>query len=150
MTPESYVLLAEHLTAADTVFDEFVASTEYIRQTTGLGRYPRRRVVFVCPESRIHRAIELSLDLNDDGDHFSEFKLGLPYSLWAGAWLDVTNKRYSDPGFRPYNSRRWERVLDDLAEKLQECHTYLSGITEEHLLNLTPTVYNHDLTGSGT
>lgn len=91
-SPEAYVRLGEHLREIDPIFQEFLRASEYRDNTGALGRYPHRSAV---SDSDVSRKIDLQMeDDEQSGERFSEFDPSIPYTLWAGAWVDLDGKRY--------------------------------------------------------
>ncbi|HRX83644.1 MAG TPA: hypothetical protein P5572_01350 [Phycisphaerae bacterium] len=91
MNPEDYQRLAEHLAELDPAISRFVAAHGFFVLTTGVGRYPRRRINRYGEPNLF---LDLQMDLNEDGEAYTAFDPSLPYSLTAGAWFDIGTTRY--------------------------------------------------------
>ena|ERR1041385_7869007 len=83
-SPEAYERLGEHLCAVDPILEEFCRETGFARRTTGISRYPMRRL-------DLHREvswfIELRMDEDERGERYDTFFPDIPYTLSGGAWL---------------------------------------------------------------
>jgi hypothetical protein len=70
-------------------------------------------------------------DFNDE--KFDEFFPDIPYTLWAGAWLDEGDWRYSNEGFRVFERLPFSRVKEVLADSFAQAARRLEPITESSL-----------------
>jgi hypothetical protein len=129
-SPEDYDRLGRHLEAIDAVFQEFLTSSGYKDNTGALGRYPHRSAVL---NHRVCRKIDLQMDEDLDGHRFDSFFPDIPYTLWAGAWLDEGNTRYCDGGFTFFERLPFSKVKTMLSEALSQAATRLAVVTESSL-----------------
>lgn len=131
-SPEAYDRLGEHLKRIDSIFQSFLASAGYTDNTGALGRYPHRSATLT---SDIFRKIDLQMECNADGERFPEFFPAIPYSLWAGAWVDEEGFRYSpDRGHMIFENLPFEEMVPLLGSALQEAAATLAGYTHAAIL----------------
>lgn len=132
-SPEAYERLGEHLKRVDVIFQAFLSSNGYSDNTGSLGRYQHRSAIQI---SDIHRKIDLQMVCDGDGQHFSEFFPGVPYSLWAGAWVDEEGFRYCpDRGHLIFENLPFEEMVPLLDRALQEAAATLAGYTHDEILS---------------
>ena len=134
-SPEDYIRLGRHLEEINDSFHQFLRESGYSDNTGALGRYPHRSAVL---DERVFRKIDLQMDLDLDGEHFDEFFPEIPYTLWAGAWLDEGDLRYSaerpsDANFLVFERLPFSRVKVVLLDSLTEAAHRLSRVTETAL-----------------
>ena len=83
-SPEAYERLGEHLCAVDPIVEAFCRETDFARRTTGISRYPMRRL-------DLHREvswfIELRMEEDEHGQRYNHFFPDAPYWLCGGAWI---------------------------------------------------------------
>ncbi|QDU57728.1 hypothetical protein [Aeoliella mucimassa] len=131
-TPEDFAQLGEHLQQIDPVFQEFLKAHEYRDNTGTLGRYPHRSAV---QESEIQRKIDLYMENNrSTGRPYEEFESSVPYSLWAGAWVDDVGQRYSDGGEMIFERLPFDQIAPKLAAYLTQAAAFLAPYTKEQLI----------------
>ncbi len=133
--PEDYVRLGKHLEEIDAIFQLFLKESGYTDNTGTLGRYPHRSAVLY---NRVCRKIDLQMDDDSDGKRFDEFFPDIPYTLWAGAWLDDGDVRYgasrpSDANFFMFERLPFLRVKQVLLESLRQAAQRLAGVTDTAL-----------------
>ena len=129
-SPEDYVRLGAHLAEIDGVFRQFLAGSGYSDNTGRLGRYPHRSAIL---EGKIQRKIDLQMDHDLNDQKFDEFFPDIPYTLWAGAWLDEGDWRYSNGGFRVFEHLPFSKVKDVFAESFAQAARRLEPVTESSL-----------------
>jgi hypothetical protein len=134
-SPEGYIWLDEHLRAIDDAFQHFLRESGYSDNTGALGRYPHRSAVL---RGRICRKIDLEMDLGSDGLRFEVFFPDIPYTLWAGAWLDEGGIRYSAPrpsagDFFVFERLPFSTVTGIIGESLSQAARRLAEVTEASL-----------------
>lgn len=126
-SPEAYERLGEHLKRVDSIFRAFLESTGYTDNTGALGRYPHRSATMI---SDVSRKIDLQMECESDGARFPEFFPGIPYSLWAGAWVDEGGYRYCpDQGHFIFERLPFEVMIPSLRAALEEAAASLAGYT---------------------
>ena len=129
-SPEDYVRLSRHLEQIDAVFQQFLRASGYTDNTGALGRYPHRSAVL---NGRVCRKIDLQMDEDLDGHRFDEFFPDIPYTLWAGAWLDDDTVRYCDAGFTIFQRLPFSKVKSVLPEALSQAASRLEVVTDSSL-----------------
>jgi hypothetical protein len=135
-SPESYERLGEHLKRVDSIFQAFLESTGYTDNTGALGRYPHRSATKF---DEVSRKIDLQMECNTDGARFPEFFPGIPYSLWAGAWVDEGGYRYSpDRGHLIFENLPFEVMIPLLGAAFQVAAASLAGYTRAEILAQSP------------
>lgn len=139
-SPEAYDRLSEHLKVIDSIFQSFLDLSGYTDNTGALGRYPHRSATLT---SDIFRRIDLQMECDADGEKFSEFFPAIPYSLWAGAWVDEEGFRYSpDRGHMIFENLPFEEMVPLLDSALQEaaallaCYTHATIMTESNPIKI--------------
>ena len=132
-TPEDLAQLGEHLKEIDPVFQEFLKTHGYRDNTGTLGRYPHRSAL---QESEVLRKIDLYMENNrKTGRPFEEFDSSVPYSLWAGAWVDADGQRYCmEGGEMIFERLPFAEVAPKLADYLQQAATLLAGYTRDQII----------------
>lgn len=132
-SPEAYERLGEHLKRVDVIFQAFLSSTGYSDNTGALGRYPHRSAIQI---SDIYRKIDLQMVCDGDGQRFPEFFPGVPYSLWAGAWVEEEGFRYCpNRGHLIFENLPFEEMVPLLDCALQEAAATLAGYTHDAILS---------------
>jgi hypothetical protein len=127
-SPEDYARLGEHLEEIDDVWQRFLSESGYSENTGALGRYPHRSAVLVL-DGGACRKIDLQMETGSDGQRFDEFFPDIPYSLWAGAWLDEGGVRYRDRGFLAFEHLPYSRVRQILPESLAQAAQRIARAT---------------------
>jgi len=131
-SPEAYERLGEHLKEIDSIFQGFLESSGYSNNTGALGRYPHRSAVL---ETDVNRKIDLQMDHDSDGDCFSEFEPSIPYTLWAGAWVDTGGRRYCpDRGVLIFENLPFVEMVPKLARFLKEAELALGSYTKAEIV----------------
>jgi len=90
-TPEQFQKLGEHLLEIDPILENFCKEHYFVQTTTGLGRYPRRRIGY---EREINLYFDLQMEMDEHGQFFTQFVSDIPYSLTTGGWIDINGFRY--------------------------------------------------------
>jgi hypothetical protein len=132
-SPEAYDRLEEHLKRVDPIFQAFLSLTGYSDNTGALGRYPHRSATQI---SDVCRKIDLQMECDADGQRFPEFFPAIPYSLWAGAWVDEGGFRYSpDRGHIVFENLPFEEMVPLLSRALQEAAASLADYTHDSIVS---------------
>jgi hypothetical protein len=134
-SPEDYARLGEHLKEIEDIFQRFLRESGYSDNTGALGRYPHRSAVL---NGRICRKIDLQMEEDSEGHRFDTFFPDIPYTLWAGAWLDEGDLRFtahrpSDANFVVFERLPYSQVRDIIGESLAQAARRLAGVTEASL-----------------
>jgi hypothetical protein len=129
-SPEDYVRLGTHLEETDVVFQQFLRVSGYSDNTGALGRYPHKSAVL---EGEVCRKIDLQMETDLDGHRFDHFFPEIPYTLWAGAWLDESDSRYGDGGIIIFERLPFFRVKEVLLESLAEAARRLEVVRKSLL-----------------
>ena len=129
-TLEQFAHLREHLSSLNPMFERFCREYGYEERTTALGRYPRRRV---CRYGEINLYLDLQMDLDEEGEFYQDFNSQLPYTMDAGAWLDINRMRYGT-GFLCFQKLPFSEVEKLLWNYLLDGHSKMSGWTKDYLL----------------
>lgn len=124
---EDYVRLGKHLEEIDGVFQQFLRESGYSDNTGALGRYPHRSAVL---RGRVNRKIDLTMEVDSSGHRFEEYFPDIPYKLWACAWTDNDDSRYSNEGVTIFEHLPFSRAKLNLSESLAQAAQRLSVITE--------------------
>ena len=95
-----------------------------------MGRYPRRRV---CRYGEINLYLDLQMDLDEEGEFYQEFNSQIPYSMGAGAWVDVNQVRHG-VGFWCFQKLPFFEVEKKLWDCLVAGHSKMSGWNKDYLL----------------
>jgi len=130
LTLEEFARLREHLACLDTTFERFCKQNGYEERTTALGRYPRRRV---CRYGEINLYVDLQMDLDEEGEFYQEFNPRIPYSMGAGAWVDINQVRHG-VGFWCFQKLPFSDVEKQLWNYLVESHKKMSDWNKDYLL----------------
>lgn len=130
LTPQDFERLRAHLSRLDEPVKRFCQDYGFSERTTGLGRYPRRRV---CRYGKVNLYIDLQMDLDPEGEFFHEFNLELPYSMGGGVWIDVDQTRYSI-AFPCFNGLPFSELERSFWSRLVECYGKLETVTFEYLI----------------
>ena len=114
MNENEYVLLRNHLYSLDAGIMSFCQDYNFSEQLTGIGRYPRRRLV---QYGEVNFYFDLQMDLTKNGKRYEQFYSEIPYSLGMGAWLDIEDDRLSHNKWcfqgRPFSEFK-NRIRDEL------------------------------------
>lgn len=134
-SPEDYVRLGRHLEEIDAVFQQFLRASGYSDNTGALGRYPHRSAIFY---GSVCRKIDLQMAEDSEGKRFDAFFPDIPYTLWAGAWLDEGDIRYtarrpSDANFIVFERLPFSSVKQVLLDSLAQAAQRLQRVTATSL-----------------
>ena len=132
-SPEAYERLGEHLKEIDPIFHEFLRESGYSDNTGALGRYPHRSAV---RNTDVSRKIDLQMETDPDtGQRFDTFNPSIPYSLWAGAWVDLGGKRYCpDRGVVIFEHLSFADMVSILPVYLREAAAALKSYTRADIV----------------
>lgn len=134
-SPEAYKRLGLHLTETDAIIGEFCVETGFQVQSDGISRYPMRRIIL---SRSVQWWVELRMDDDEDGNRFDHFFPEIPYSLFAGAWLDRGVYRYCAPRVDVFWRLPFRLVVPQLAIRLREAWKSVQNITPDDLTSLGP------------
>jgi hypothetical protein len=129
-TLEQFARLREHLSALNPIFERFCREYGYVERTTALGRYPRR---YIRRSTEVNLFFDLQMDLDDEGEYFQQFDPSLPYSMGAGAGMDIGLERHSII-FMCFQKLPFFDVEKKLWNFLIEGHSKMSGWNKDYLL----------------
>lgn len=73
------------------------------------------------------------MDLDEEGEFYQEFNSQLPYTMDAGAWLDINQMRYG-AGFLCFQKLPFSEVEKLLWDNLLDGHSKMSRWTKDYLL----------------
>ncbi len=119
-----FAALNQHLEEVRPVFDEFCARHGFVYvDRIALGRYPRIRIEKVGTSTIW---FDLSMDLDETGQRFEQFRRDRPYGLGAGACLDV-------PDGSKYGTRFWKTLTCFSGVPFDQVPGTLQGELETHL-----------------
>src|SRR5690349_3976419 len=126
---EDYERLGEHLAAIDAPLLAFATAHDYV--VSRRGRYPNRRIT---QHGLVMRSIEIAMDVDEHGQRFDRFFPDIPYIVWGGAWIDdlSAQTRFNSPHLKIWKIP-FPRIARDLGIYLDHFHSYLSGLTENHI-----------------
>lgn len=130
-TPEEFARLCEHLSSLNPMFERFCREYGYEERTTALGRYPRRRI---CRYGEINLYFDLQMDLDEEGEFYQEFNPQIPYSMGAGAWVDIDLVRYGGIGFWCFQKLPFSDVEKQLWGCLVAGQSKMSDWNKDYLL----------------
>jgi hypothetical protein len=132
---EAYERLGEHLAVVDPIIERFCQRTGFERCTSGVGRYPKRRLEL---HSEMSWFIELGMDLNEHGQRYDVFYSAIPYSLGGGAWIDRNGWRYADRSVIAFSRMPFHQLSSRLEDGLISTWQLIRGFNLDHLLALPP------------
>jgi hypothetical protein len=132
-SPEAYERLGEHLVAVDPIVQAFCRESGFSRTTTGIGRYPMRRLDL---HGQVNWFIELCMMEDEHGQRYDHFFPEIPYTLAGGAWLDVDGYRYAADVVTGFERLPFRLVGSRLAVDLRALWERLSGLTSDRLVSL--------------
>lgn len=96
MTPEQFQKLGEHLLEIDPILDTFCKKYHFSRVTTGLGRFPRRRIGRNC---EINLYFDFQIEFSEELNFLTKsFPKIIFYSFGTGGWIDIDGFRYGKTG----------------------------------------------------
>lgn len=119
-----WAALNEHLSELAPLIDQFCATNGFAyADRRSLGRYPRIRIERpLCtetPRGSVYIAYDLSMDLDQGGERFEEFRRDLPYGLGAGAQVVVDDGFEHGTRFSKWLTCFTGRPFDQVAATLQ-------------------------------
>jgi hypothetical protein len=134
-SPEAYERLGEHLCAVDPILEEFCRETGFARRTTGISRYPMRRL-------DLHREvswfIELRMDEDERGERYDTFFPDIPYTLSGGAWVDREGRRYADVSAVTFSRLPFQQLPSRLPDGLRDTWQRIQRFSLDYLLARGP------------
>ena len=130
MQPEDYIKLSEPLSIFQSTFDAFCKRHGFKQQKTAIGRYPRIRIV---RERECNLYFDLQMDVNDQGKHFEKLTPNTPFSMGAGAWIDLEDKRYGH-NITCFEAMPFQSVSMELMDHLNNGFTEIRPWTKQRLL----------------
>jgi len=134
---EDYERLSEHLREVDPIIDDFCRQTGFSRQTTGISRYPMRRLVLY---REVQSWIELRMLENGQGERYDRFFPDIPYWLGGGGWVDLQGYRYATDPVYTFDKLPFRLLVPQLASGLISTWESIRGITVDYLVSLGPKV----------
>ena len=121
MDPDGFERLGQHLMAVDDFMRATAADFGYVRQMSGVGKYPRRR--FVRVDGRVRRWVDLWMELDSTGSRFEVFDPSIPYELAGGAFIDDGDTLVRRGiRFRVFQGVPFDRLTERL--RLELCGTF--------------------------
>ncbi|MEM7236154.1 MAG: DUF6572 domain-containing protein, partial [Planctomycetota bacterium] len=84
-------------------------------------------------ETGLDYGIDLGMGHDENDQRFEVFHPDRPYTLWAGAWIDLDWRRFHSQGLVVYRDRPWKEVMATLAEDLGKCRSFHDRLTTEEL-----------------
>lgn len=129
-TLEEFARLREHLSGLDATVEQFCKKYGYVERTTALGRYPRR---YIRRPGEVNLFFDLQMDLDGEGEYFQRFDPSLPYSMGAGAGMDIGLERHSII-FLCFQKLPFSNVEKQLWDYLVAGHSKMSGWNKDYLL----------------
>jgi len=136
-SPEAYERLGEHLCALDPLVEEFCRQTGFVRRTTGISRYPMRRLDL---HRQVSWFIELRMGEDEHGQRYDHFFPDVPYWLSGGAWIDLEGYRYGSEGIVTFQGVPFCLLGARLASDLRSTWERIRGFTPDYLVSLGPRV----------
>ena len=134
-SPEAYERLGQHLGAIDPIVEEFCRETGFAQRTTGVTRYPIRRL-------DLHRDvswfIELRMDDDERGERYDHFFQEIPYTLGGGAWMDRDGHRYADVSVIAFTRLPFHQLASRLGVDLRQIWERIRSFTPDYLVALGP------------
>jgi len=127
--------LREHLDLVRPVVGEFCSSTGYQHvEPRSIGRYPRIRIQKL---GEVIRWLDLSMELDKDGNRYESFFEGVPYELAAGANFHVEDGTEFGHRFQKsysvFSGKPFKDVPEPLPEELRKGAAEIEGWTAEML-----------------
>jgi hypothetical protein len=132
-SPEAYERLGEHLCAVDPIVEEFCRETGFVRRTTGISRYPMRRLDL---HRQVSWFIELWMEVDEHGRRYDHFFPDIPYSLAGGAWIDVDGYRYGSESVATFQRLPFRLLSSRFPADLRSTWERIRGFTPDHLVSL--------------
>ena len=136
-SPEAYERLGEHLCAVDPIVEEFCRETGFARRTTGISRYPMRRLDL---HQEVSWFIELRMEEDEHGQRYDHFFPDAPYWLCGGAWIDLDGYRYGSDRVDAFQRLPFRLLTSRLAADLRSTWERIRGFTPDYLVSLGPRV----------
>jgi hypothetical protein len=134
-SPEAYVRLGQHLCDVDPIVEEFCRETGFVRRTTGISRYPMRRLDL---HQQVSWFIELWMEEDEHGQCYDHFFPDIPYSLAGGAWIDLEGYRYASDSVATFQRVPFSILTSRLAADLRSTWDRIRGFTSDYLVSLGP------------
>jgi hypothetical protein len=134
-SPEAYQRLGQHLSVVDPIIEEFCRDTGFARRTTGVTRYPIRRL---DRHGEVSWFIELRMDEDERGERFDRFFPDVPYTLGGGAWMDRGGHRYFDVSVITFTRLPFQQIPSRLASDLRQTWERIRHFTPDYLIALGP------------
>ena len=129
-TEADYERLASHLNAIDPVVQPFSLRHGYtLLQWPMGGRYPNRKMHM--HRGMVWKSIQVAMDVRPDGGRFDEFYPEIPYTVFAGAWVDDYQAclRWFAPHMTTH-SIPFCQLAPHLLTYLEQAHSYLTCFDE--------------------
>lgn len=130
--------LREHLQLVQPLVDEFCSSYGYQHvDPRSIGRYPRIRIQ---KQGEVARWLDLSMELDEDGNRYEIFFDEVPYELAAGANFHIEDgtqyghrfqKSFAVFSGRPFKAVP-ENLLEDLRKGAEEIEEWTAAMLKEH------------------
>ena len=134
---ETYDRLGEHLRAIDPYLAQFCRESGFERRTTGVSRYPTRRLDLY---RQLNWWIELRMEEDEHGQRYDHFFPDVPYSLCGGAWIDLDGYRYGSETVTGFKRLPFRLLAPSLPAELRSTWERIRGLTPEYLVTLGPRV----------
>jgi hypothetical protein len=136
-SPEAYERLGEHLCAVDPIVEKFCRETGFLRRTTGVSRYPMRRLDL---HRQVRWFIELRLEEDEHGQRYDHFFPDIPYSLAGGAWIDLDGYLYASEAVATFQRLPFRLLTTRLPADLRSTWERIRSFTADDLVSLGPRV----------
>ena len=134
---EAYRRLGQHLCVVDPIIEEFCRETGFVRRTTGVSRYPMRRLDL---PGQVNWFIELWMEVDERGERYDHFFPDIPYSLAGGAAIDLDGYRYISEPSATFQRLPFRLLAARLPADLRLTWERMRILTPEHLISLGPRV----------
>lgn len=134
-SPEAYEQLGEHLCAVDPIVEAFCRETGFKRRTTGISRYPMRRLDL---HKDVSWFIELRMEEDEHGQRYDAFFPDVPYTLGGGAWVDQAGRRYADVSAITFSRLPFHQLSSRLDVDLRDTWRRIQEFTLDDLLARPP------------
>lgn len=128
---EDYVRLNEHLWELDPVAKDFAVTNGYeYGPPLENGLYPKLRLWRT--KNGVSQSICFDMELTEREERYDGFFSGIPYTVYAGSWIDDLNERVRHHG--PYAGTRrtpFFSLRRSMRDFLEHFHAYNETITPE-------------------
>ena len=125
--PEIFEEMSKNLQCLEETFETCLAKQGYERSSrTSEGRYPRRSYF---KQNTFKSIIDLTMDLNHEGQRYEEFWSEAPFTLRCGTFADISGLRYHDPQTLIYRAKPFNLLHNSLEKDLQEAVSFLSKVS---------------------